>query len=312
MKVLIAGATGAIGRPLIRCLEAAGHHAVALVRSQRADGEFEQVVADVLDAESVSEVVERVRPDAIINELTALPRHYTREDMKAAAPRDTELRVKGNANLLAAAGKTNCRRYVLQSAAFWYAPGSGLADESTPFAFNASPGISAGCVTYAKLEAAALESGLDAALLRYGFFYGSGTWFSPDGDVGEQVRNGKVPVIGNGEGVSNWVHIDDAAAATCTAVTAEPGAYNVVDDQPVPQSVWLPAFARFVGAPEPPVVSEAQALRDAGPDSVYYATKLRGASNQRAKAKLAFRPRPLEWLASAREAGGTDVTAAQP
>jgi 2-alkyl-3-oxoalkanoate reductase len=142
----------------------------------------------------------------------------------------------------------------------------------------------------------AQQSGLQAVLLRYGFFYGPGTWFTQEGDVGEQVRRREVPVIGKGEGIWNWVHIDDAAAATCAALSADPGVYNVVDDQPIAQSVWLPAFAKFVGATEPPTVSEEQALRNAGPDTVYYATKLRGASNQKAKRQLAFRPRPLEWL----------------
>jgi 2-alkyl-3-oxoalkanoate reductase len=179
--------------------------------------------------------------------------------------------------------------------AFWYAPGPGLADETVSFAFEASPGIAAGCRTYADLEAAAQESGLQAVLLRYGFFYGPGTWFSRERDVGDQVRRREVPVIGKGEGIWNWVHINDAAAATCAALTAEPGVYNVVDDQPVAQSVWLPAFAKFVGAPDPPTISEEEALRTSGPDSVYYATKLRGASNQKAD-KLGFRPRPLEWL----------------
>ena len=140
------------------------------------------------------------------------------------------------------------------------------------------------------------ESGLEAVLLRYGFFYGPGTWFSREGDVGDQVRRREVPLIGKGGGIWNWVHIDDAAAATSAALTADPGVYNVVDDRPVAQSVWLPAFAKFVGAPEPPTISEEEALRNSGPDSVYYATKLRGASNQKAKGKLAFRPRPLEWL----------------
>ena len=117
--------------------------------------------------------------------------------MKAAAARDKELRVKGNANLLAAARATNCRRYILQSCAFWYGPGPGLASETASFAFEASPGIAAGCKTYADLEAAAQESGLQTVLLRYGFFYGPGTWFSREGDVGEQVRRREVPVIGS-------------------------------------------------------------------------------------------------------------------
>jgi nucleoside-diphosphate-sugar epimerase len=244
----------------------------------------------------VLETVQHIKPDVIINELTSLPKHYTPPDTAAAAPRDKEVRTIGNANLLAAARATNCRRYLLQSTGFWYAPGSGLADETTPFAFDASPGVAAGCRTYADLESVAQASGLQTVLLRYGFFYGPGTWFSPHGDVGAQVRRRQVPVIGEGEGIWSWVHIDDAAAATCAALTAAPATYNVVGDQPLAQSQWLPAFARFIGAPQPPTVSEGQALESAGPDSVYYATKLRGASNHKARTHLAFRPRPLEWL----------------
>jgi nucleoside-diphosphate-sugar epimerase len=301
MKVLIAGATGAIGRPLLSYLSGAGHELFALVRSPKAArmpkaNSADEVVANALDPASVLEAVQYIKPDIIINQLTSLPKHYTPEEMKAAAARDNEVRVKGNANLLAAARVTNCRRYILQSSAFWYAPGPGLADETAGFAFDATPGIAAGCRTYADLEALAQESGLEAVLLRYGFFYGPGTWFSREGDVGEQVRRREVPVIGNGAGIWNWVHIGDAAAATCAALSADPGVYNVVQDQPVAQSVWLPAFAKFLGAPEPPTVSEEQALRNAGPDTVYYATKLRGAANQKAKDQLAFRPRPLEWL----------------
>ena len=298
MKVLVAGATGAIGKPLLCCLGDAGHDVFALIRPAKRNKEVvaNQVAADVLDAASVLQAVRHIKPDAIINELTALPKHYTSEEMKAAAPRDKEVRVKGNANLLAAAHAANCRRYILQSSAFWYAPGPGLAEEREPFAFDASPRIAAGCRTYADLETAAQESGLQTVLLRYGFFYGPGTWFAQDGDAGEQVRRREMPVIGKGEGIWNWVHIDDAAAATCAALNADAGLYNVVDNQPLAQSVWLPPFAKFLGAPEPPTVSEQQALERAGPDAVYYATKLRGASNQKAKLQLAFRPRPLEWL----------------
>jgi nucleoside-diphosphate-sugar epimerase len=105
-----------------------------------------------------------------------------------------------------------------------------------------------------------------------------------------------VPIIGKGERMGKWVHIDDAAAATCAALTANPGVYNVVGDQPIAQSEWLPAFAKFVGGPQPPIVSEQEALQQDGADSVYYATKLRGASNHKATTQLAFRPRPLEWI----------------
>jgi len=98
------------------------------------------------------------------------------------------------------------------------------------------------------------------------------------------------------------VHVEDAAAATVAALEAEPGVYNVVDDDPSDLNIWLPAFAQFLGAPAPRVITEAEALRTAGADSVYYATRLRGASNDLAKRKLGFAPRKLEWLHDAKGA----------
>ena len=302
MRVLVAGATGAIGTPLIRSLRADGHAVFGMTHSADASGALaslgaEPIAADALDSASVLNAIKRVQPDAIINELTSLPKHYTPEEMKAAAERDRRLRLEGNANLLAGARDTGVRRYVLQSSGFWYTPGLGLADERVSFAFDASPGIAAGTRTYAALETSAFGyPGLEAVALRYGFFYGPGTWFTSEGDVGEQVRKQQVPVIGEGRGVWSWVHVEDAAAATVSALGTPPGVYNVVDDDPSEQRVWLPAFAHYVTAPEPPHVSEEQVNETAGPDTVYYATRLRGASNNKAKRELNFQPRPLEWL----------------
>jgi nucleoside-diphosphate-sugar epimerase len=103
-------------------------------------------------------------------------------------------------------------------------------------------------------------------------------------------------VVGRGEGVSSFVHIHDAAIATVALLAAPPGVYNLVDDDPSPQMVWLPAFAKFVGAPAPPHRSEAEVRAMAGEDAVYYATKLSGASNAKAKRMLGWKPRRLEWL----------------
>lgn len=302
MRILIAGATGAIGRPLVRRLSEKRHTVFALTRSPQASGAVaelgaEPVAADALDAASVRAAVERVRPDAIINELTSLPRHYTAAEMRAAAERDYKVRIEGNANLLAALRDAGVRRYLLQSSAFWYAPGAGLADENEAFAFDASPAVAAGTRRYAELEAAASATpGIELVSLRYGFFYGPGTWYSRDGDIGEQARQQRVPVVGNGQGVWSWVHVDDAAAATAAALECAPDAYNVVDGDPTSQSVWLPAFARAAGAPAPPRMTEEDALGAFGPDAVYYATRLRGASNEKAKRELNFQPRALEWL----------------
>jgi nucleoside-diphosphate-sugar epimerase len=302
MRVLIAGATGAIGRPLIRCLNQNHHTVYALARSANSSRLVtelgaEPVTADALDAASVKAAITRVRPAAIINELTSLPSHYTAAEMRAAAERDRKIRIEGNINLLAAIRDAGARRYVLQSGGFWYAPGDGLADESASFAFDASPAVAAGSRRYAELEATAAGTpGIEFVALRYGFFYGPGTWYHHDGDMGEQAREQRVPVIGEGQGVWSWVHIEDAAAATAAALECRPGAYNVVDPDPAPQRVWLPAFARAVGAPAPPQITEVEALAAFGPDTVYYATRLRGASNEKAKRELGFQPRPLEWL----------------
>jgi nucleoside-diphosphate-sugar epimerase len=302
MRILIAGASGAIGRPLVRRLRANQHDVFALARtpeSAPASKEIgaEPVIADALDAAAVNAAVGRIRPDAVINELTSLPRHYTPAEMKAAAERDRKVRVEGNINLLAALRDSGVRRYLLQSSAFWYEPGAGLADESVPFISSASPGIEASARTYMELEArASATPGIAFVALRYGFFYGPGTWYTREGDMGEQVRQQQVPIIGEGQGVYSFVHIDDAAAATVAALECPPGAYNIVDGSPSPQHLWLTAFARAVGAPAPPRVSEEAALRASGPDAVYYATQLRGASNEKAGRELAFRPRPLEWI----------------
>jgi nucleoside-diphosphate-sugar epimerase len=302
MRILVAGGTGAMGRPLVQRLRENGHAVFVLARSPQssrvvAELGAEPVTADALDAASVKAAVARVRPDAIINELTSLPQHYTAAEMKAAAERDYKVRIEGNANLLAALRNAGVCRYLLQSSAFWYAPGAGLADESERFAFDASPAVAAGTRRYAELEAAASKTlGIEFVSLRYGFFYGPGTWYSRDGDMGKQARQQRVPVIGKGEGVWSWVHIDDAAAATAAALECAPGAYNIVDGNPTPQSLWLPAFARAVGAPAPPQMTEEEALRAFGPDTLYYATRLRGASNEKAKRELDFEPQPLEWL----------------
>jgi nucleoside-diphosphate-sugar epimerase len=302
MRVLIAGAPGAIGRPLIRCLNQNHHTVCALARSPKSSRVItelgaEPVSGDALDAASVKAAITQVRPDAVINELTALPSRYTAEEMAAAAEGDRKVRIEGNVNLLAAVRDARVRRYVLQSGGFWYAPGDGLADESAPFAFDASPAVATGSRRYAELEATATGTpGIDLVALRYGFFYGPGTWFRRDGDMGDQAREQRLPVVGDGQGVWSWVHIEDAAAATAAALECRPGAYNVVDADPTPQRIWLPAFARAVGAPAPPQITEEEALAAFGPDTVYYATRLRGASNEKAKRELNFQPRPLEWL----------------
>src|SRR5215831_5028979 len=149
MRILIASASGAIGRLLISRLRANQHAVFALARSPDSAPALkeigaEPVIADAQDAAAVKVAVGRIRPDAVINELTSLPRHYTPAEMKAAAERDRKVRVEGNINLLATFRDAGVRRYLLQSSGFWYAPGPGLANEFVPFISRASPGVEAG------------------------------------------------------------------------------------------------------------------------------------------------------------------------
>src|SRR5918998_4924532 len=209
MKIFVAGGTGAVGRPLMAELLARGHAPVVLTRSPEkaralAEQGVEPAIADVFDGDAVREAVGRARPEVVIEQLTALPRTYTRESLSATAPLNNRLRSEGGANVLAAARAAGVRRYLRQSIAFWAAPGPGLADEETPLAFDGSPAVAADARVVTELEHRLLgKPEIEGIALRYGFFYGPRTWFSPDGDVGRQVRQREFPVIGDGEGVAS-------------------------------------------------------------------------------------------------------------
>ncbi len=301
MRVFVAGASGAIGEPLIAELLKQGHSVIGMTTSEtgarnlRGQG-AEAVIADAFDAEAVEAALRRSNAEAVIDELTALPRDQS--EMPKYAAGDTKLRLEGGGHLLRAAIACGVRRYLQQSGAFFLKAEEGtLADEMSPFDIDASPSVAASAQTYAVLEARLFGStAIDGVALRYGFFYGPKTWYYPGEAAAKMVMRQQNPVVGRGEGVSSFVHIDDAAVGTVAALAAEPGVYNLVDDDPSPQAVWLPAFAKFLGAPAPPSMSEGEAKAMAGEDAVYYATKLTGTSNEKAKRVLGWKPRRLQWL----------------
>jgi len=300
MKVFVAGATGAIGRPLVAHLLQAGYDVFGMTRSEtRGQRLAEQgampVVMDIFDAVAVDHALRRIEPEVVIDQLTALPQTYTRQSMQASADTNARTRLEGGLILQSAAATVGTRQYIVQSCGFWYVPGEGLADEDTSFAFESSPAIAAGTRMYTNLENRLVAAKmLEGIVLRYGFFYGPGTWYDREGNMAQQVRQQQFPIVGDGKGVWSWVHVDDAAAATVAALEqGKPGIYNIVDDDPISLRGWLPAYANWLNAPSPPVVSEE--TQDA--DTVYYATRLRGASNTKAKQGLDWQPRSLEWLA---------------
>jgi 2-alkyl-3-oxoalkanoate reductase len=304
VKVFVAGASGAIGAPLVNALVTAGHQVIGMatkaagIEALRGQG-VEGVILNALDADAVARKIAEIRPDALIDELTSLPKRYTPEEMQAAAPRDRQVRLDGGGNLYRSAARFGVKRYVVQSTGFFYGPGEGFASETEQLAHGASPEVAQSVATYAQIEDRLVgESSIEGVALRYGFFYGPRTFYDPEsGSVAQQVREGQYPVVEPGTGVYSFIHVEDAAAATVAALDLPPGVYNIVDDNPSPLAVWLPAFARFIGAQDPPRVAAEEATRQLSPDVLYYSLQLRGASNAKAKKAFRFAPRPLEWLA---------------
>jgi nucleoside-diphosphate-sugar epimerase len=300
MKIFIAGASGAIGQPLIAELVRRGHTVTGMTRSESGAANIRSLGAAVamvsaFDAADVERVLRESAAEVVIDELTSLPKSPA--DMASAASGDRQLRLEGGGNLHRAALASGVRRYIQQASGFFLKASGEFATESDGLAVDASPGVAASARTYTELEARVLSLGaMEGLALRYGFFYGPKTWYNPDGAVADQARRREVPIIGEGQGVWSWVHIDDAALATVAALTAPAGVYNIVDDDPLPVARWLPEFARWVGAEPPPRLTEAEALNVGGEDAVYYGTKLHGASNAKAKRTFGFRPRRLEWL----------------
>jgi 2-alkyl-3-oxoalkanoate reductase len=302
MRVLVAGASGAIGRPIVRRLLSWGHEVSGIVRGDEGAARVSAegatpVIANVLDIDEVRRAVASARPEVVIDQLTALPRHYTPEAMRATLAQTNDVRVVGGANVQTAALEAGARRFLAQSGCYFYRPGDGLADESEPFVSNGPPSVAANVTAFEQLEDRVrnLPDGATGLVLRYGFFYGPGTWYSPEGDVGEQARAGQLGVLGSGDGVWSFVHLEDAAEFTArAAVESEAtGVVNVTDSDPLPMRDAMSAFAAFAGGEQPavyPITDETDR------DGVFYATAMRGASNRRAREEFGFRPRQLEWL----------------
>lgn len=311
MRVFVAGATGAIGRPLIPMLVGAGHEVAGTTRSEsKADAirraGAEPVVLDAMDRDALAAAVRDARPEAVINQLTSLPDALDYRDREALAATNA-LRSQAGPALAEIAAEAGARRLVSQSVAFFYAPVGGLVKSEDDPRMELPPDspMGDGPPALAALERATLETpGIEGTVLRYGYFYGPGTYYAPDGSTAEQVRKRRFPVVGKGSGVFSFIHTDDAASATLTALDGPPGVYNVTDDEPAPMREWLPAYAEAIGAKPPRRVPEFLARIVAGKDVVTVATTLRGASNAKAKRELGWTPRYPSWRQGFREGLG--------
>jgi 2-alkyl-3-oxoalkanoate reductase len=309
MRVFVAGASGAIGRPLISQLVAAGHEVTGTTRSDskaesiRAAG-ARPAVCDALDAASLRAAVTEAAPEVVVHQMTALPQRFNPRD-KAVYEATNRVRGEGTRNLLDAARAAGARRVVSQSIAFGYAPGPrpDVKDEDAPLALDAPPPFGDGLRVLEEMERSVVGADdLEGVVLRYGWFYGPGTYYADDGSTASDVRRRRFPVIGRGTGLFSFIHVDDAASATVAAVErGAPGVYNVVDDEPAPMRDWLPAYAEAIGARKPLRVPAWVARLAAGPMATQMGV-LPGASNAKAKRELGWEPRWRSWREGFREA----------
>src|SRR4051812_47921201 len=297
MRVLVVGASGAIGSRLVSQLIDAGHEVIGthispgsaeLLRTLGA----KPVRLDLLDASAVRKAVLENEPEAIVHEATALANVKFSRNMDELIATTSDLRTRGTDALLAAAREAGVQRFVAQSVAAFsrYArEGGPVKTEDDPVDPTPPKHFERGAAAITHLERAVTEFG--GSVLRYGVFYGAAN----DGAI-EPVRKRQFPIVGDGGGVWSWIHLDDAAAATVLALDHDgPAIYNIVDDEPAPVREWLPVLAQALGAKPPRHVPTWLARLLAGDAVTVMSTEERGASNAKAKRELGWTPRHPTW-----------------
>jgi 2-alkyl-3-oxoalkanoate reductase len=296
MRVFVAGASGALGSRLVPQLINAGHEVVGTHNSPASAELLEKLGAkpvrlDLLDAEAVRKAVLEHEPEAIVHEATALANLKWSRNFDKAFAETNDLRTRGTDALLAAARDAGVRRFVAQSfASYRYLREGGpvkIEDDPLDPAPPGNAQQSWAAMDYVD-QAVTAAGGI---ILRYGVFYGAAN----DGLI-EPVRKRQYPIIGDGGGITSWMHLEDGATATVLALEhGGPAIYNIVDDEPAPVRDWLPVLADALGAKPPRRFPTWLARLVAGEAAVVMGTDARGASNAKAKRELGWTPRYPTW-----------------
>lgn len=301
MKILVAGASGALGRQLVPMLVARGHDVTGMARTEskreliRGLG-AQAAIANALDGEAVAKVVAAAEPEVIVHEMTALSGQANVRKIGEALATTSRLRTEGTDNLLAAGHAVGTRRFVAQSFAplIYARTGGSVKSEADPVDHDPPKSLESGLDAILHLEKSVTESeDMEGIALRYGGFYGEGTSMAanPDGEQLAMIRKGRFPIVGGGGAVWSFIHIADAAEATVRAIeVGRPGIYNIADDSPAPVSHWLPAVAQAIGARKPRRVPRWLGRLFGGEAAVVMMTELRGSSNEKARRELDWRP----------------------
>jgi nucleoside-diphosphate-sugar epimerase len=250
--------------------------------------------------------VASAEPEVIVHQLTALSGPMSVRDARhlersVAFTMTNRLRTEATDHLLAAGRAVGARRFVAQSFGAWRFArmGGPVQTEADPLDPDPPAALRPGLAGILHLEQAVttIEWG-EGLVLRYGSFYGPGTAISlsADAQMAAPIRKRRFPIVGDGGGVWSHVHIEDAAAATAVAVErGERGIYNVVDDDPAPARDWIPELARALGAKPPRRVPRWLGRLLAGEMATVMMTDVRGASNEKAKRELGWKPRYASW-----------------
>jgi nucleoside-diphosphate-sugar epimerase len=304
MRILVAGATGAVGLNLVPQLIASGHSVVGTTRTEAKAETIkrmgaEPAIADGLDARAIRAAVLAAKPDVIVDEMTDLAgvtdlRHFDR-----AFATTNRLRTEGTDFLLAAAREAGVKRFIAQSFCGWTYGRSGEPVKTEADALDGDPPeeLRRTLEAIQYLEGAVAGSvSPEGIVLRYGSFYGPDTGMLSRAMI-DQVRRRRVPLIGGGGGRWSFIHVEDAATATVAAIErGRPGEiYNIVDDEPAPVSEWLPALATLVGARPPIRVPAWLGRLFAGEHLVSMMTAVRAGSNAKAKRELGWQPAHPSW-----------------
>lgn len=304
MKVLVAGASGALGRQLVPVLVGHGHEVVGTTRTPCKRESIRELGArpmlvDALDADAVGRVVAEFGPEVIVHELTALSGSLDMRHFDRGFAQTNRLRTDATDHLLAAGRAVGVRRFVAQSYAGWPFARVGGPVKSEDDPLDPTPAEAMGRTLAAIRHLEDAVTGADwteGIVLRYGGFYGPGTSMAPDGEHAAMIRRRRFPVVGDGAGVWSFVHVADAAQATAAAVArGRRGIYNIVDDEPARVADWLPAVAASLGGRKPRRVPLWLGRLLAGEVAAIMMTDVRGASNAKAKRELGWRPGHPTW-----------------
>jgi nucleoside-diphosphate-sugar epimerase len=290
MRVFIAGASGVLGRRLVRLFVSRGHPVVGQVRSAKAEAAVKEAggeprQADLFDAESLAKAANGC--DTVIHAATAIP--VKQKTTAADWAMNDHIRRKGTRCLSEAAAKVGAKTYLQQSITWVVRPrDESPFDEDSPLV--AEPAIQSAIDAEAIAREAGSAEGFTVAILRGGYFYDSESAHTRM--FGDALRKRQLPVIGTGDAMWAVIHSDDAASAyVAAAEKPKSGVWHIVDNELVSVRTYLNEFATRLGAPTPRRVPVWLARWLAGEQAVTYFTKSTRTTNVRFRRDFGWAPK---------------------